>query len=208
MFKKMARLPQSVLEEMGNKPSEAHLAFIADNIEEHNALQLSSARLDRSSMPTICFGFVTDMYNETYWKRDVDQWKNVFEDSAFLEVKFKPVSSNERVLDDKDAIKQTKKTVQLLSKDLPVDAPIRLIIIGPASGNFLLEVIKYMLQELQTTCPKKGKIFRFIVDRETAEDYLDLFKDLCLKGTCDSIQYYNSRLYYPFGNYNNDQDWQ
>lgn len=185
------------------KPSESHLAFIPEILFD-KVVELTQVPVNYNDMTTLILGIVCTAYPESMYKNDVKNWTSKFNTSAIVPVKLKSLADSPNVLNAADAISEINAALERMNT-ISNDSPVRLILVGPGHTHFTLESIQHLMKKWKT--PDGGerlqKKLHFVTSGDTpSEEMFDLCKQLCLTNVCNSVQFYNTMYYNPFGYYN------
>lgn len=186
-------------------PSTHHLSFIPQRLRS-KALFMYSEEPKMQMMPTVFIGTIRPNYTEEMWKIDVDKWKTHFETGKvtqiYGEMKLLPLPENSSILDSADAILKIHSVLPTINA-LPVREGIRVICLGTGYSSFLYDAISYLFKEWKEPdgITKRGyKHMEFITSGDTENrDLSDFCQWLCISDTCQSVAFYNTMMYHPFG---------
>jgi len=195
-----------------NQPSEEHLAFIPDYLND-NVITLSATRLSRNSMKTVLIGITTRIYTPSMWDEDARRWTSHFQllRQNCIEVKMLEMRDSPGKVDCARAIVEINRALEDLS-NVPCGEFIRVIFLGPGLSQLTLDTLTYLVREWKTpentdrkSADKKLQVVTTGELQKTAmgKDYsmFNLCKKLCIAGVCQSIEFYDTMEYYPFGHY-------
>jgi hypothetical protein len=212
LFNLQARARNQADTTQQNQPSEEHLAFIPDYLND-NVITLSAARLSRNNMKTVLTGITTGIYTPSMWENDARKWTNHFQLllQNCIEVKMLEMRDSPGKVDCARAVVEINRALEELSK-VPCGEFIRVIFLGPAVSQLTLDTLTYLVREWKTpdntaryATDKKLQVVTTGELEKTAigKDYnmFNLCKKLCIAGVCQSIEFYNTMQYYPFGYY-------
>jgi len=194
------------------KRSEEHLAFIPDCLSD-NVIILNAARLSRGSMKTLLIGITTEIYTPSMWDEDARKWSSHFQliRENCIEVKMLEMRDSPGKVDCARAIVEINKALEKLCQ-VACGEFIRIIFLGPAVSQLTLDTLTYLVREWKSpdyternSSDKKLQVVTTGELEKTAggKDYnmFNLCKKLCIAGVCQSIEFYDTMQYYPFGHY-------
>ena len=185
---------------------ESYMAFIPTTLHD-NVIELTSVKLDRSTSDqsmTLMLGFINEIYSSTMWSNDVKKWLHEFPNTAVLQIQLPTERKAPNVLDEAKAIEKINEALERIHS-IPDNTPLRMIVLGPAFHPFLFDTIKHLLKEWRTPDGEERRVkqLKFVISNpENDQEYFNFCKKLCLSGLCQSIQFYNTGYYNPFGHYN------
>lgn len=188
-----------------NLPTNAHLSFIP-TVQKSGLLFMTSSAgnmWNKQHMPTVFIGTIRLNYDERLWDEDVLKWKQHIgsEGIDYYEIQLRPLIEDDEILDSADAIPKIEAALEMANK-LPADSRIRVINLGTGYSNFLYHAVTYLLKEWRDTDGKfrVGKHMQFVTSGDTLfRDLADFCKWLCISDTCQSVEFYNTNWYHPFG---------
>ena len=212
MDKKKAKALAKLLEEAklhsterdDHKPSESHLAFIPEMLYD-KVVEMTSVSLNNNAMMTLILGIVCSAYPGSMYKNDVKNWNSKFNTSEIHQVEFKSHMDSPELMDRSDAITKINEALERMN-EIPNGSPVRLILVGPGHTQFILEAIKHLMKMWKVKDGERSekKLCMVISGDTPSEENFELCKQLCLTGVCNSIHFYNTMYYNPFGYYNNN----
>ena len=189
-----------------DQPSEDYLAFIPDDLKD-NVVTLQGTTLSRDFMKTVFIGITTNAYTPSMWDDDRGKWMNSFQllQQDCIEVKMQELRDSPGKVDCARAIVEINKAMIILS-NVTCGESIRVICLGPSMARLTLDTFTYLLREWKTpeNEARSSDCKRVQVVTTGDGDKLNLFqlcKQLCLSGVCQSIEFYDTMEYYPFGHY-------
>jgi hypothetical protein len=188
------------------------MAFIPTTLHD-NVIELTSVKLDRSKSDkstTMMIGFITPTYVHKMWKKDVDKWKGEFPNTSVCDLELHtkthfPANGEAQVILDDTKANEAVNNVLPIIKQIPDNTPLRMIVLGPAFHPFLFDTIKHLLKEWRTPDGKERRFKKLnciISNTKKESEFFDFCRKLCLSGVCQSVQFYNTDYYRPFGHYN------
>jgi hypothetical protein len=196
----------SLLHTQRNQPSEEHLAFIPDHLRS-NVVTLSATTLSCNAMKTVFIGITTKVYTPSMWDDDRRKWVSSFQllIQNCIDVKMQELRDSPGKVDCARAIVEINAALVILSA-VPCGESIRVICLGPAMSQLTLDTLTYLVREWKTpeNSGRNSSDKRLQVVTTGDGDKLNLFKlcqKLCLSGVCQSIEFYDTMQYYPFGLY-------
>jgi hypothetical protein len=188
------------------QPTEAHLAFIPNQLFG-KVLTINATTLTTNDMKTVFIGIITKSYTATMWDRDVQSWIDNFQllRQHCIYVKMKELDDFLGAIDTARAIVEIN-TVMVDLSNVPCGQPIRVILLGPGMSKLTLHALTYIMREWKTpennTRRAEDKKLQVVTSGDSCEhNILKLCQQLCLAGVCQSIEFYNTMQYYPFGHY-------
>lgn len=213
-FEGFQKMMKEINNGQGDKPIPEHHAFIPQQ-QRSNVLYMTSRPLTGDTMSTIFIGTIRPNYTEEMWQEDVRNWKEHLGDHPYYSIDLQPVSephddpnsiggSTLRMvdrLDSKKGIPKIESALQAMNA-LPAGERIRVIILGTGYSQFSYDSITYMLREWKdpSGTARTGKHMQFITSGDTKKRDMNHFCQwLCITGICQSIEFYNTHNYHPFG---------
>jgi hypothetical protein len=189
-----------------NQPTEAHLAFIPDNLSD-NVITLNAATLNRENMKTVFIGILTTSYTQTMWEIDRKKWIDHFQllNQQCIDVKMLELRDLPGKVDSARAIVEINAALVILS-NVVCGQSIRIIFLGPGMSQLTLDAFTHLVREWKTPDNQDRRSEDKLLQVVTHGDnkVFNLFKlceRLCLSGLCQSIEFYDTMKYYPFGRY-------
>jgi len=197
---------QAPTTQLSDQPSEQYLAFIPRELKD-NVVTLNAATLNTENMKTVFIGITTRKYTPSMWDDDRSKWIESFQllTQNCIDVKMQELRESPGKVDCARAIVEVNRALVILG-NVTCGESIRVICLGPGMSQLTLDTLTYLVREWKT--PENAA--RKIVDKKlqvvTTGDgsVLNLFKlcqKFCLSGVCQSIEYYDTMQYYPFGHY-------
>jgi arginine repressor len=189
-----------------HQPSEEHLAFIPEILQD-NVITLQGATLSRDFMKTVFIGITTTAYTPSMWDDDRGKWMNSFQllQQNCVDVRMLELRESPGKVDCARAVVEINRALVILS-NVTCGESIRVICLGPSMSQLILDTFTYLLREWKTpeNEARSSDCKRVQVVTTGDGDQLNLFKlckELCLSGVCQSIEFYDTMEYYPFGHY-------
>jgi hypothetical protein len=185
---------------------ESYMAFIPTTLHD-NVIELTSVKIDRSTSDqsiTLMLGFICETYSSKSWTIDVAKWLQEFPNTAVFELQLLTETNDPTVLHEAKAIEAINEALERIHS-IPDNTPLRMVVLGPGFHPFLFDTIKHLLKEWRTPDGEKRRVkqLNFIISNpKNDQEYFNFCKKLCLSGVCQSIQFYNTGYYNPFGHYN------
>ena len=213
----MAKRPHLVLgshsidsDEDSDQPSSEHLAFIPKRLTG-NVITLKSEELNKERIGTVFLGIITPEYNQSMWDLDVQRWKEGFNlpntTQYCIEVKMQNLNLSDgkptKKVDAASAIVEIETALTVINA-APCGVPIRVIFLGPGVSQLTLDALMYLVREWKAPNneTRNDKYIQVVTTGVLMQRNLfDLCKKLCLAGICQTIQFYDTMQYYPFGHY-------
>jgi len=186
-------------------PSESHLSFIPENLRS-NVLLMSAQPLRQESMTTIFLGTLGQNYVDEMWKIDVDNWQKNLNHQPFIEVKMLPSMDHATgtvtdSLNSVDSIPKIENALKTLNAS-PHGGNLRVVFLGTAFSAFVYDALTYLLKEWKgpTGSGRISKSLQFITSGDSGKkDLCNFCEWLCVAGICDTVEFYNTKNYHPFG---------
>ena len=189
-----------------DQPREEHLAFIPTQLHD-NTITLNATTLNREHMKTVFIGITTSSYTPSMWDEDARKWMNDFQllKQNCTDVKMQELRDSPGKVDCARAVVEINAALVILS-NVPCGEPIRVICLSPSMAQLTLDTLTYLIREWKTS----DDTVRLATDKKlqvvTTGDSstFNLFKlcqRLCIAGVCQSIEFYDTMSYYPFGHY-------
>jgi len=203
MLELLKHVQQHIQQQDGqtDDPSPKYLSFIPQQLRS-NVVLMTSQPLRTDVMNTLFVGTIRPNYREEMWASDVQKWQNHLGVQPFLEIKMIPVNTPPyHELDAADAIPKIEPALNHMNK-LEDNACIRIICLGTGYAAFLYKAITYLLKEWRNRdgTLRSNKYMQFYTSGDTAKnDIFNFCKWLCISGTCENIEFYNTQDYHPFG---------
>jgi len=189
-----------------NQPSEEHLAFIPDYLND-NVITLNATTLSRANMKTVFIGITTTVYTPSMWAEDLRKWMSHFQllQQDCVDVKMQELQDSPGKIDCARALVEINRAMVILSNVL-CGEPIRVICLGPGTSQLPLDTLTHLVREWKTSenIPRRPTDKRLQVVTTGDCKPFNLFrlcKHLCIAGVCQSIEFYDTMQYYPFGHY-------
>jgi len=199
----MANMFAAIREEHGqtDDPSPNYLSFIPNQLRS-NVLLMTSQSLRRDHMSTLFLGTIRPNYREEMWTSDVQKWQEQLGPQTFFEVKMIPIyRAPFRELDTGDAVKKVEIALGHMN-NLEDSSRIRIICLGTGHSSLLFRAITYLLKEWRNRdgTLRSTKHLQLYTSGDTAKSDMFCFcKWLCISGTCETIEFYDTQDYRPFG---------
>jgi len=185
-------------------PSESHLSFIPENLRS-NVLLMTAQPLRQESMTTIFLGTIGPNYIDEMWKIDVDNWQKNLNHQPCIEIKMLPsidraTGTVTNSLNAVDSIPKVENALKTLNAT-PHGGNLRVVFLGTAFSAFVYDAVTYLLKEWKgPTGSGRSKNLQFITSGDSATKALCNFCEwLCVAGICDTVEFYNTKNYHPFG---------
>ena len=136
-------------------------------------------------------------------QNDVKNWRSKFTTSEIYPVDFKSLMDAPELMNQPDAIPKINAALERMN-DIPNGSPVRLVLVGPGYTKFILQAIDHLMKMWKAHDGERSvkKLCMVISGDTPSEKHFEQCKQLCLTGVCDSIQFYNTMFYNPFGYYN------
>lgn len=199
----MNQLVRQLQEQCGqtDDPNPKYLSFIPQQLRS-NVVLMSSQPLRTDSMSTLFLGTLRPNYPQEMWTEDVQKWQQHLGNQSYFEIRMLPLLiAPFRELDAADATKQIEVALSHMNK-LEDNVRIRIISLGTGYAAFLYQAITYLLKEWRKRDGnlRSSKYLQFYTSGDTAEnDLFNFCKWLCISGTCETIEFFNTQDYHPFG---------
>jgi len=197
-------------DEDSHQPCADHLAFIPKKLTG-NVITLKSEELNKERIGTVFLGIITPEYDQSMWDLDVQRWKNEFDlpntTQYCIEVKMQNLNLSDgkptKKVDAASAIVEIETALTVINK-AALGATIRVIFLGPGVSQLTLDALMYLVREWKAPNDetRNDKNIQVVTTGVLVQRNLfDLCKKLCLAGICQTIQFYDTMQYYPFGHY-------
>jgi len=94
----------------------------------------------------------------------------------------------------------------VILNNVPCGQTIRIIFLGPGMAQLTLDALTHLVREWKTPDDEdrtaSNKKFQVVTTGDNKRfNLLKLCQRLCLSGVCQSIEFYDTMKYYPFGRY-------
>lgn len=182
-------------------PSVLNMSFIPRE-QLSNVLVMKSKQPRKENMSTAFIGVLRSNYIQPMWHEDVQKWKNHFgQNQPYYEIPLLPIPQHAEVLDSSDAILKIEQALKDMN-ELPPDVKIRVVCLGTGYSNFLYDALTYLLKEWKNPdgTLRKAKHMQFVTSGDTSRRDLSNFCQwLCISDTCQTVEFYNTHVYHPFG---------
>jgi len=182
-------------------PNPKYLSFVPQQLRS-NVVLMTSQQLRTEVMSTLFLGTIRPNYREEMWSSDVQKWQQQLGAQPFWEIKMLPINVPPyRELDAADANTKVEAALNHMNK-LEDSAHIRIICLGTGYAAFLYQAITYLLKEWRKKDGhlRSSKYLQFYTSGDSADnDLFNFCKWLCISGTCETVEFYNTQDYRPFG---------
>ena len=189
-----------------NQSSEAHLAFIPNQLND-NTITLTGTTLNRQEMKTVFIGITTSRYTPSMWDDDAKKWINYFRllEQNCIHVKMQELLDWAGKIDCARALVEINRALVILNT-VPNGDSVRIICLGPGVSQLTLDALTYLIREWKTPANTPREVSDKKLQVVTTGDskvfsIFGLCQKLCTAGVCQSIEFYNTMSYYPFGHY-------
>jgi hypothetical protein len=186
-----------------DRPQSNYLSFVPQTLQS-NVLLMTARPLQPDKKTTVFLGTIRPNYIPAMWAQDVQQWQQNLGAQHYLEIQLFPLGETPELaqqLNASDAIPKILTALQSLN-NLPKGEHIRIICLGTGYSSFLYTALTYLLKEWRNSdgTQRTGKFMQFITSGDTGKrDLSDFCQWLCISGVCESIEFYDTQRYHPFG---------
>jgi len=189
-----------------DQPSEEHLAFIPTHLHD-NTITLNATTLNGAYMKTVFIGITTCSYTPSMWEDDRRKWMECFQLllQNCIDVKMQELRDSPGKVDCARAVVEINAALVILS-NVSCGESIRVICLGPGMSQLTLDALTYLVREWKapdnTDREATDKKLQVVTTGDSITfNLFQLCTSLCIAGVCQSIEFYNTKSYYPFGHY-------
>jgi len=148
-------------------------------------------------IPTIFVGLVDDEYTEDTWHNDTQQIGRIFQisgEQTIAQIKIKKAGA---FINTQEFGSEVSSAGSRMNQLKPT--AIRIVGLGFATSSFVADALSALIDSWQI--PSNEKHVQFITLGDSPDCHnLNFCKDLCLRGSCKTLQYFNVSDYDIFGN--------